>query len=227
VRWLTVDGAVAALLVGAAELWGLGWRGAALLVAFFVSGSVLTRAATGRGGRRNARQVLANGGIAALAGLRGSWVISAGALAAATADTWATEIGAFSPSPPRFITTGARVARGASGGVTVLGTLGGVGGAIGIAALAHLLAPSGTRPRAALVLVAGVTGMLADSVVGATAQGLYECAACGARSERGDLVCHEPVRLIRGWRWLDNDAVNLVATLVGAGVCLAGSLLAS
>jgi uncharacterized protein (TIGR00297 family) len=198
-----------------------------LLFAFFVSGSVLTRLATGRGGRRDARQVLANGGIAALAGLRGSWVVSAGALAAATADTWATEIGAFSPSPPRFITSGAKVARGASGGVTVLGTLGGVAGAIGIATLAYLLAPHGTKPHAGLVLIAGAIGMLADSVVGATAQGLYECPACGARSERRDFVCHEPVRLIRGWRWLDNDGVNLVATLVGAGVSLAGSLLAS
>jgi uncharacterized protein (TIGR00297 family) len=227
VTWLTARGAVAALLVGAAELWGLGWRGAALLVAFFVSGSVLTRVATGWGGRRNARQVLANGGIAALAALCGSWVVSAGALAAATADTWATEIGAFSPYPPRFITTGARVARGASGGITLLGTLGGIAGALVIALLAHVLSPRGTRPRAAFVLVAGISGMFADSVVGATAQGLYECAACGARSERGDLVCHEPVRLIRGWQWLDNDAVNLVATLVGASVSLAGSRLAS
>ena len=64
--------------------------------------------------------------------------------------------------------------------------------------------------------------MLADSVLGATLQGEYECPACGARSERGDgkSVCHEPVRLVKGWRWLDNDVVNLAATLVGAGTML-------
>jgi uncharacterized membrane protein len=35
------------------------------------------------------------------------------------------------------------------------------------------------------------------------------------------------VRLIRGWRWLDNDVVNLVATLVGSGIGLLGSRFAS
>src|SRR3989449_10885534 len=65
--------------------------------------------------------------------------------------------------------------------------------------------------------------MLADSVLGATVQGKYECPACDARFERGNTVCHEAVRLTRGWRWLDNDAVNLAATLVGAAVAGLGS----
>jgi len=60
--------------------------------------------------------------------------------------------------------------------------------------------------------------MLVDSLLGATVQGVYECPQCAARSEREGTVCHEPVRLIRGWRWLDNDAVNLAATLAGAAV---------
>src|SRR5438093_5230732 len=47
----------------------------------------------------------------------------AGALAAAAADTWATEIGAFSPFAPRLITSGRQVPRGTSGGITVLGSL--------------------------------------------------------------------------------------------------------
>src|SRR2546427_3668 len=59
-----------------------------------------------------------------------------------------------------------------------------------------------------------------------TLQGQYECPACDARFERGDTVCHEPVRLTRGWRWLDNDAVNLAATVVGAVVCALGPYLA-
>lgn len=226
-RWLTPRGAAAAGVVGIAVLWGLGWRGAVLLLAFFVSGSLLTRWATGRGARRTARQVVANGGAAAVAALCGAWAVAAGALAAAAADTWSTEIGAFSPSPPRLITTGTRVAPGVSGGVTVLGTLGGVAGALAMAGIAHVLAPRGMRPRAALVAIAGVAGMLADSLLGATAQAVYECPRCGARTERSGLVCHEPVRLIRGWRWLDNDAVNLAATLVGAGVGLTGSGLAT
>ena len=227
--WLTADGLAAALVVGGTITVGLGWRGAVLLVAFFVSGSVLTQLAGDPpegSAARNARQVAANGGAAAAAALLGSWPVAAGALAAATADTWATEIGAFSKSPPRLITTGALVPRGASGGITVLGTVGGITGAAAMAAVASLLWPRGLAPGLA-VAAAGVVGMLADSVLGATVQGLFECGRCGARFERSRTVCHEPVRLVRGWRWLDNDGVNLVATLVGAGTAVLGWRFAS
>lgn len=230
--WLTPGGLAAALAVGAAVAWGLGWQGLVLLFAFFLSGSLLTQLAERRAPRRTARQVIANGGVAAVAALCGAWSVTAGALAAAAADTWATELGAFSPLAPRLITTGARVTRGASGGITALGTAGGVAGALVIAALAAWLRPRGVAPgsvypghtQTLLVLtVAGVAGMLADSVLGATGQGKYECPACDARFERGSTVCHEPVRLTKGWRWLDNDAVNLAATLVGAAVAGLGS----
>src|SRR2546425_11807594 len=180
--------------------------------------------AGGQGRSRNARRVLPSGGVALLAALLGSWAGAAGAIAAAAADTWATEIGAFSPFPPRLVTSGQRVTRGTSGGITVLGTLGGVAGAATIAALAVALRPQGAGPASVVLIAsAGVAGMLVDSVLGATLQGKYECPACDARFERGDTVCHEPVRLTRGWRWLDNDAVNLAATVVGAAVAVLGS----
>jgi uncharacterized membrane protein len=46
-----------------------------------------------------------------------------------------------------------------------------------------------------------------DSLLGATVQGSFE---------------HEPVQPTRGYAWLDNDAVNLAATLAGAGIAAAG-----
>jgi len=225
VKWLTPGGLVAACAVGAGVARGFGWPGLALLGAFFLSGSVLTQIAERRGPSRSARQVLANGGVALVAALLGSWPAAAGAIAAAAADTWATEIGAFSPFPPRLITSGTRVTRGTSGGLTALGTLGGVAGAALIAGLTAGLAHGGMArpPGVVLVAAAGVAGMLADSVLGATLQGKYECPACDARFERWPTVCHEPVRLASGWRWLDNDAVNLAATLVGAAVAVLGS----
>jgi uncharacterized protein (TIGR00297 family) len=221
VRWLSGGGVIAAVAVGGAVTAGLGWRGLMPLFAFFVSGSLLTQASGGSGGRRTIRQVLANGGVAAFAAALGHWPAAAGALAAATADTWATEIGAFSPRPPRSIATGAPVSAGASGGITLLGTAGGILGAIGIAALAGWLF-RGPVIAAAAIAVAGVAGMLVDSWLGATVQGLFECPACGAQVERGDILCHEPVQRIRGWPWLDNNSVNLAATLVGAGLAAAG-----
>ena len=225
-RWLTPDGVVAALAVGGAVAWGLSWRGVALLFVFLLSGSLLTQLAERRAPRRTARQVLANGGIAAIAALFSAWTVAAGALAAAAADTWATEIGAFSPFAPRLITSGQRVPRGASGGITVLGTVGGVAGALVIALLAEAFRPRGAAPSsAALIAGAGVAGMVTDSLLGATVQGKYECPECDARFERGNTVCHQPVRQIRGLRWLDNDAVNLAATLCGAAVAALGARL--
>ena len=213
-KWLTADGLAAALVVGGGVAAGFEWLGLLLLFTFFLSGSLLTQWSGGPGGRRTARQVLANGGVAAAAAIAGGWPAFAGALAAATADTWATEIGAFSPVPPRLLTTGAPVPAGTSGGITLLGTAGGAAGALLMATLASALGPAPWL----VVAGAGVAGMAADSLCGAALQGAFECASCGARHERADALCHEPVKLIRGWRWLDNDGVNVVATLVGAGV---------
>jgi len=193
VRWLTRRGAAAALAVGVATLWGFGWRGLILLLAFFVSSSLLTTTAKGSDksaveGRRNARQVIANGGVAALAALIGNWAWFAGALAAASADTWATEIGSHSPTQPRLITNWTTVAAGTDGGMTLLGTAGGIAGAGFIGALSYVLGQG-----AAMALIgAGTAGMIMDSLLGAIGQGKV--------------------------RWIDNDVVNLAATLTGA-VC--------
>ena len=182
-KWLTGRGAAAALAVGLATVYGFGWRGLVMLLAFFVSGSLLTKGAERR---RNARQVIANGGVAALAALAGGWVWFAGALAAATADTWATEIGSHSGTQPRLITTGKPVPAGTDGGMTLLGTTGGIAGAGLVAGLSSVFGHRG----ALAIAVAGVVGMLVDSLLGATVQGKL--------------------------RWMDNDAVNLAATLTGA-----------
>jgi uncharacterized protein (TIGR00297 family) len=197
VSWLTRRGAAAALAVGLATGWGFGWRGLLLLLAFFVSGSLLTAG----GGQRTERQVLANGGVAALAALAGSWAGFAGAIAAATADTWASEIGRHARTPPRLITTGRPVPAGTDGGITLLGTAGGVVGAGLIAALAVLLEPRAIGQGSAhsgwiapIVAAAGIIGMLLDSMLGATLQGAV--------------------------RWFDNDVVNLAATLGGAAAAL-------
>src|SRR5207253_1604096 len=130
VKWLTPGGLGAACAVGAGVTWGFGWPGLALLLSFFLTGSILTQIAQRRGPNRSARQVLANGGVVLVAALLGSWPAAAGAIAAAAADTWATEIGAFSPFPPRLITSGRRVTRCPAGGITALGTLGGAAVAV-------------------------------------------------------------------------------------------------
>ncbi|MGH7529036.1 MAG: DUF92 domain-containing protein, partial [Gemmatimonadales bacterium] len=141
------------------------------------------------------------------------------------ADTWATEIGARSRTPPRLIIGGAPVPPGTSGGITARGTAGGVLGAAVMAGLSVALRPrSVANPGelAVLVGVAAIVGMVVDSLLGATLQGRYECPECRVRTERRAALCHAPVRLIRGTRWLDNDTVNLAATLAGGGLAALG-----
>jgi uncharacterized protein (TIGR00297 family) len=191
-RWLTAGGAVAAVTVGILVFWGTGLTGLALLMLFFVSGSLLT-AWNERQPLRNARQVIANGGWAAVGAVvvqwkpEVGWAMLVGSLATAQADTWATEIGARSARPPRLITTRQTVPAGTSGGVTPLGTRAGVAGAVALAGLGALV--SLPLRLAALAAAVGVLGMMVDSLLGATLE------------HRG---------------WLGNDGVNLAATSFGA-----------
>jgi uncharacterized protein (TIGR00297 family) len=232
-RWLTPAGALAALAVGAAVTSGAGARGLVVLAAFFVTSSLLTPG----GGRRTAVQVVANGGVAALAALLSPFypalrVAFVGALSAAAADTWATEIGMRSGRTPRLLTTWRPVPPGTSGGVTLSGSLGGVAGAatVSLAALAVGFLP----PMAATyALVAGILGALADSLCGATVQSRYRCPWCGEVTElRRHPACGVQGVPAGGVPGMNNDAVNLVATMVGATaaslpVILAGHRLAS
>jgi len=215
VNWLTSGGVAAAACVGGAVVWGLGWGGVIPLFAFLLSGSLLTRLGGVHEGPRTARQVVANGGVAAVAALAHLWPAAAGAIAAATADTWATEIGARARNQPILITTGQRVPSGTSGGITPLGTAGGMVGAMLMAGIAAVVAAQLRWRGAGVVVAAGVTGMFTDSLLGATLQARYACPQCGRVMEHAGF-CHAPVRLVRGWRWLDNDAVNLIGSLAGA-----------
>lgn len=176
---LTRDGAAAAVLIGTLVFGFGGWGHATLLAIFFVSSSILTRWKRERKLHpehrtgRTAGQVLANGLVAA--GLAVAWsqshsaVVAAAftaAVAASTADTWATEVGLLSPRPPRMITTWRVVTTGASGGVTWLGTGAAIAGAGLIAGSAWLLDVPAWIPW-----VTGVGAMLVDSVLGASIEG--------------------------------------------------------
>jgi uncharacterized protein (TIGR00297 family) len=222
---------------------------AILLVVFFGSSSALSfvgkrnvrkqqaEETFDKGGKRDAAQVLANGGVAAVAALLtrvpgghaaglmfGAFV---GALAEATADTWATEIGVLSGTLPRLITTGKRVQAGTSGGLTVLGSGAGAAGAMFIGAVAaglslfpQLGAPEGATAWAIFIAasVGGIAGMMADSLLGATVQASYFCPLCNKPTESRIHKCGTATTLVRGSKWITNDVVNLAGTLVGAAV---------
>src|SRR5690606_20349729 len=175
-----------------------------------------------KGSRRDAGQVLANGGVAAgaavVAGITGkpeaAFPAFLGAMAAATSDTWATEIGLLSRRPPRSIVTWRQVRPGLSGGVTPLGLAAAAAGGATIGLIGSLGRPR--RELVALGTLAGLAGSLADSVAGATVQGVYRCPRCGEETERRVHSCGTPTIPARGVAWIDNDVVNLIGAAVGA-----------
>ncbi len=235
---LTVSGALTATLVGGISFGLGGLTPAVLLILFFLSSSALSRlgverkqalAATfAKGGRRDTGQVLANGGIpvilAVLYGLTesGLWFAGlVGALAASTADTWATEIGVLAQRQPFLITTGKRVEAGTSGAVTPEGTLAALGGAGVIGSVAWLMDEKGSL--VVIALVAGVIGALFDSLLGATVQAIYYCSTCDKETERYPThTCGSETHILRGWPWLNNDGVNLASSVIGGLMAMMG-----
>lgn len=234
--WLSVSGAIGALAVGTVTLSAGGWGSAAVLFTFFATSSLLSRWHAGRkrrmewltarGTRRTAVQVLANGGVAtlgmALYLLTGDahwWLVFAGAYAAANADTWSSEIGALSPTPPRHLLTGKPVQAGDSGGVTLWGLLAGAVGSLLVAVVAGLVYPF-SAAQVAAVATGGFAGSVVDSLLGASLQGRYLCTRCGQVVESAR-HCGSRTQHAGGWRWLSNDAVNLLCTLVGSALAFA------
>ena len=236
-RSLTPGGAVMAAAVGTIVVGAGGWWWGVILVAFFASSSALsmlrrerTAEIARRGHERDAVQVVANGGVATViaAGLfvpaelePARFALFCGTVAAVNADTWATEIGRFSRTAPRLITSGRPVVRGASGGVTPLGTAGSLLGAMLIGTLAALGAVAGWAPEAPPWLlpvgttVAGLLGSLLDSLVGATAQASYREPGSGRITEQPFNPSGVPNELVRGHAWVNNDLVNLAASVAG------------
>lgn len=201
-------GAAGGLLVGVPIYACLGPQGFALLVLFVVGGSALTKLGYDRkrrtggaqehGGRRGARNALANAGVAVLCALLYALGLSeafsaayVAAVGAAFADTAESEVGQLSRRWPRLVTTGRQVAPGTDGAVSPVGTLAGVAAAGLTAGLGLALGLVGGWGAAALVALAALVGTGADSLVGARLPGL------------------------------GNEATNVLCTLVAAVLALA------
>lgn len=259
---LSQSGVAGAILTGTAIFGFGGWTWGLVLIAFFVSSSLLSHFRRAdktsvsekfaKGERRDLAQTLANGGFGALLAVAVLLLVDLpgrprpgdplytyltlayfGAIASANADTWATELGVLARTPPRLITTGKPVAPGTSGGITVYGTCAALAGStfiglvafvlIQLAALATIGRPLlSDAPAIWIVSLAGLFGSLFDSLLGATMQAMYWCETCSKETERRLHTCGAPTRALRGWPWLNNDAVNFVSSVAGA--VLAGSL---
>ena len=145
-------------------------------------------------GRRTSKNVISNGVVACFMAAFGGYYLPfvggfIGAIATATADTLASEIGVLDKHP-RLITTFQMVDPGTNGAVSALGTAIGVVGAAIIGIAAYFLGIVANPLSAILVsVISGTVGCFMDSILGA----LFE--------NRG---------------FITNEHVNLLATIVGA-----------
>ncbi|GFN30215.1 DUF92 domain-containing protein [Paenibacillus xylaniclasticus] len=247
---LTRQGAVSAAIMGTGytALGGLLWFGS--LLVFFTTSSMLSRwkrkhrrkaeaeLLYEKTGARDAGQVWANGGVGlALCAANAIWPHNGwlyafiGVMAAVNADTWATELGSLSRVLPISIRTGKRVPAGTSGGITAAGSGAAAAGAltIGIFAGCAALIPGAWSEEGAAgavigtivvtALLGGMLGAFVDSYLGAAVQVMYRCEVCMKETERA-LHCGRPASVIRGFRWLNNDAVNLLSSVAAGAAAL-------
>ena len=228
-KTLTKNGAAGAWLIGLFVFAMGGIKFAIPLFLFFTSSSLLSRI----GGKikeenlsqsakiinRDIAQVLANGIVPLV--LTIVWFYTPSELwyaayiatvAAATADTWATEIGFFARSSPRNCINFKKVEKGTSGGITLLGTIGSILGSIVIVVSADLFIEDNTLIL--LLILGGFLGSVVDSIAGSTIQAVYICSQCGKTTELSN-HCKKPANLIKGNRFINNDVVNILCTLGG------------
>lgn len=214
----SVAGMLSGIIVGYVTVVLAGFTWFVVLLAFFGVGGLATKyryeeklrrgVAEDRRGARGTGNVLGNSLVAVLAvaayvvAPSSAWLTEpmaalafSGAVGTALADTLSSEIGSLEDRP-RLITSFEPVDAGTDGAVTLQGSIAGGVGAGFVAVLSYALLPEIGSIGAVLVFFAGVGGMIADSVLGATLEGEF----------------------------MGNQGVNLLATVVGA-ILASGSIL--
>lgn len=216
----SIPGMITGMLLALVTIVLGGYAWFVLLIAFFAIGGLSAKfryerkrargVAEDNEGARGSGNVLGNSAVALVAVLGYAatpdpistppelfFFAFAGAVATAMADTLSSEIGGVYDGP-RLITTGERVSPGTDGAVTWQGELAGFVGALTIAGPAFFLFDVVSPGGGVLIALGGIAGMTADSLLGATVEN----------------------------RWLDNQGVNFLATLVGAIVAVSLAALA-
>ena len=234
-RALTRSGSIAAFFVGFTVLIGTGWRGFIILGVFFASSSFFStykkqlkinaEEKLANTSRRNWAQVAANGGAASVFSLGYAFTSNEVflyaffvSIAAAAADTWASELGVLSRGKPVKITTLKKCAPGTSGAISFLGTAASAAGAALIALFAALLFDL-PLPVLLMIGVLGFLGSLVDTLLGAFVQVEYTCSVCGVQTERKEHCLKQTIHA-SGVSWFNNEAVNITSVLIVSFLCI-------
>lgn len=228
VKFLNISGSVATFILAILVFGFGGLQWAVPILVFFILSSLLSK--TGKRqkeqfkntfektGVRDYMQVIANGGLAGFFVLLNLlypdplfYQLYLVALAACTADTWATEIGVLFHSKTRMITNFKEVQPGASGAISFYGTLASLIGSLVLALSGYCF--SINLAQFYLITLAGFSGSIFDSFLGATFQGQYKCTICRSYTEKRT-HCNDKTIRITGFNWLTNDLVNILSSFM-------------
>ena len=205
VKLADISGVLSGILMGFLIVSFTDFRWFVLILSFFVIGGIFTKykyeykraigIAQEAGGARGYRNVFGNGLVALICavafGITGNSLLVVayiGAVATATGDTLASEIGQTHKKLPRLITDLRYVPHGTDGGITTLGEYSALAGAAAIAIIAILFGV-GALNTVIPVILGGFFGANIDSVLGAVLERRH---------------------------YLTNSSVNLLATAAGA-----------
>jgi uncharacterized protein (TIGR00297 family) len=190
---IDISALIASGIVGLGSLFLLKeyWKLIYVVLGFFVLGNLVTRYRFKKKekegvaeGIRTFRNVFGNGGAATIYVIL-YYLISdnpisivllfafIAAMAAATADTFATEIGQAHEMKPRLITNFKRVDVGTSGAVSLLGTIGALAGAAILSSVPIILSLFSDFDRLLIFIIPTISGFIGcniDSLLGATVE---------------------------------------------------------
>ena len=226
---LSVSGALGAILAGGAIAYALGWQGLVVLGFFFASSSLWSKYRSrdkseiedklAKTSKRDWQQVLANGGSAMCFSFLYLWTGDShlmlgalAALAAANADTWASEIGPLSQKSPVSVRTFRKAEKGTSGAISALGTFASLAGGAAIAIVSWILFEEVTVSYLILIAIAGFIGSLVDTLLGAYWQVEYKCGRC-QRFTEASVHCGTKADKVKGISIVNNEFVNFSASL--------------
>ncbi len=170
-------------------------------------------------GARNTVQVLANalpaliyGAVYFASGTSRFFLAAIVTVVAGIADSAASDLGILSDGKVISLINFKEVPRGISGGVSAMGTLFALITSITVAVILFLVGEVGLKGLWVTALM-GFLGTVIDSLLGASVQRAYRCATCGAITERQE-HCNTPTVLVKGFKIVDNNVVNIVSLFI-------------